>query len=299
MAYIIKHALDAYHLINNDLDDKRVRDMFLLSNPFKPLGILAVYLFFVLKWGPKFMEKRKPMGLHNVIKCYNLLQVAICSYIAVKSYYHTFGQGYSWFCEPVNYSATNYHAVEITKAAHLYFLTKVIDLLDTVFFVLKKKQTHVSFLHVYHHAGMVLLAWIGMKYVGGGHSVFMGTLNSFVHVIMYLYYYLTSVDNKYKQSFWKKYITQLQMVQFGLMALHWLALLISPDCGYPKWFAFFMLPQNFFIFILFYDFYRKAYNKKPESTVTVDENNNFVESENSKVKKEKKELLNFEKTISY
>lgn len=50
------------------------------------------------------------------------------------------------------------------------------------------------------------------------------------------------------------------------MALHWLVLRLSDDCGYPKWLAFFMLPQNFFIFILFYDFYRKAYNKKPEVT---------------------------------
>lgn len=43
-----------------------------------------------------------------------------------------------------------------------------------------------------------------------------------------------------------------------------------------------MLPQNFFIFILFYDFYRKAYNKKSK----VNENgaktalNNDVDEEN-------------------
>lgn len=46
------------------------------------------------------------------------------------------------------------------------------------------------------------------------------------------------------------------------MALHWLLLRLSPDCGFPKWLAFFMLPQNAFIFILFYDFYRKAYGTK-------------------------------------
>lgn len=186
--------------------------MFLLSNPFKPAAILAVYLYFVLKGGPKFMEKREPFQLHSIIKYYNLLQVAICSYITVTAYYHSFGQGYSWICQPVDYSTTNPHAVALTKCSHLYFLSKVVDLLDTVFFVLKKKQSHVSFLHVYHHAGMVALTWIGMKYFAGGHSVFMGVINSFVHVIMYLYYYLTSVDNKYKQSSWKKYITQLQMV---------------------------------------------------------------------------------------
>lgn len=203
--------------------DVRVRDFFLLSNPFKPIGLLAVYLYFVLIWGPKFMATRKAMKLDNIIKCYNLLQVAICSCIAIKGYYHSFGQGYSIVCQSVDFSTTNRHAVELTKVAHYYFLTKVVDLFDTVFFVLKKKQSHVTFLHVYHHAGMVALAWIGLKYLAGGQSVFMGVINSFVHVIMYLYYYLTSVDNKYKQSSWKKYITQLQMVSLitGSNALCW------------------------------------------------------------------------------
>lgn len=162
------------------------------------------------------MENRKPMKLDNIIKCYNLLQVAICSYLTVKGFYHSFGQGYSLTCEPVDYSTTNYHALQITVSAHYYFLIKVVDLFDTVFFVLKKKQTHVSFLHVYHHAGMVALSFMGAKYLAGGHSVFMGIINSFVHVIMYLYYFLTSIDNRYKQSSWKKYITQLQMVNLSI-----------------------------------------------------------------------------------
>lgn len=231
MALIIRHTLDIYYKINNVYDgelpinsfpeilflyvslDVRVRDMFLLSNPFKPAAILAVYLYFVLKWGPEFMEKRKAMKLDGIIKYYNLLQVIVCSYITVTGYYHSFGQGnYSWICQPVDYSTDNRHAVALTKMAHYYFLTKIIDLLDTVFFVLKKKQSHVTFLHVYHHSGMVALSWIGMKYFAGGHSCFMGIINSFVHVIMYAYYFLTSIDNKYKQSSWKKYITQLQMV---------------------------------------------------------------------------------------
>lgn len=93
-------------------------------------------------------------------------------------------------------------------------------------------------------------------------------------------------------------------IQFGLMALHWFALITAPDCGYPKWIAFFMLPQNFFIFILFYDFYRKTYNKKPEvteSVINVDLNNNVDGDENSKfsdyLKKKKKQISDNSKTI--
>jgi hypothetical protein len=183
-----------------------------MSNPFKPMILIGLYLLFVLSWGPKFMENRQPMKLHFIIKCYNLFQVAFCTYIVVVGYYSSFGQGYKWSCEPIDYSDA-YHPTQMVKIGYLYFVSKIFDLLDTVFFVLRKKQSHITFLHVYHHAGMVALGWIGTKYLSGGQSVFMGLINSFVHVIMYSYYYLTSVDNKFKQSFWKKYITQLQMVK--------------------------------------------------------------------------------------
>lgn len=85
------------------------------------------------------------------------------------------------------------------------------------------------------------------------------------------------------------------------MAVHWLALMLSPECGYPKWFAFFMLPQNFFIFILFYDFYRKTYKKQPQpgndDAIKVDLNNNAGAGESSKLK-DKVPILNYDKTFS-
>lgn len=66
-----------------------------------------------------------------------------------------------------------------------------------------------------------------------------------------------------------------------------------------------MLPQNFFIFILFYDFYRKAYNKKPvaeNNEEKVDLNNNFRTEAESSIKPkemEKSSLKNFvEKEIT-
>ncbi|KAG5673655.1 hypothetical protein PVAND_003683 [Polypedilum vanderplanki] len=265
MALVIRHALEIYGVLNNELDDKRVKNWLFMANPFKPIAIIGIYLIFVLKWGPKLMENRQSFKLDKIIKIYNLTQVVMCAFITFEAFRYTFARGYSIFCQPVDYSMEP-AAYRIAQLAHYYFLTKVLDLIDTVFFVLKKKNSHVSFLHVYHHAGMVALTWIGTKYFAGGHSVFTGWINSLVHVIMYFYYFLTTVDNKYKQSFWKKYITQLQMIQFGMMALHWLFLLQSKDCGFPKFISFFMLPQNAFIFILFYDFYRKAYGNKKKTS---------------------------------
>lgn len=53
-------------------------------------------------------------------------------------------------------------------------MIKILDLLETIFFVLRKKQNQVSFLHVYHHVGMVMGGWGATKYIPGGHVTFLG-----------------------------------------------------------------------------------------------------------------------------
>jgi len=57
----------------------------------------------------------------------------------------------------------------------MYFLLKILDLTDTIFFVLRKKQNQVTFLHIYHHIGIILGSWIAVKYLAGGHGTFLGT----------------------------------------------------------------------------------------------------------------------------
>lgn len=59
-------------------------------------------------------------------------------------------------------------------------MLKILDLLDTIFIILRKKQNQVSFLHVYHHGGMVLGGWIATKFIPGGHVTFTGKQH-FVH----------------------------------------------------------------------------------------------------------------------
>lgn len=44
----------------------------MMRNPLQVLGLLTVYLFLVLKWGPKFMEKRKAYDLKWVMIVYNI-----------------------------------------------------------------------------------------------------------------------------------------------------------------------------------------------------------------------------------
>lgn len=52
-----------------------------------------------------------------------------------------------------------------------------------------------------------------------------------------------------------------------MIFLQWFVLLFQPNCTFPKWPLFVILPQNLFMFCLFLDFYYQAYIKKKPPTV--------------------------------
>lgn len=73
---------------------------------------------------------------------------------------------YSLGCQPVDYSE-NETAMRMLRFVWYTFLLKMVELVETVFFILRKKYNQVSKLHVYHHVSTFLLAWFGTKFIGG------------------------------------------------------------------------------------------------------------------------------------
>lgn len=98
--------------------------------------------------------------------------------------------------------------------------------------MLRKKNDHISTLHVIHHGIMPMSVWFGVKFTPGGHSTFFGFLNTFVHIIMYAYYLLAALGPQYqKYLWWKKYLTTIQMVWSKLVfsELFWLKAFFFAD----------------------------------------------------------------------
>lgn len=65
---------------------------------------------------------------------------------------------------------------------------------------------------------MFSLWWIGIKWVPSGSTFLPAMVNSFIHVLMYTYYGLSSLGpNIAKYLWWKKYLTMLQLVSNFLL----------------------------------------------------------------------------------
>ncbi|XP_072758382.1 very long chain fatty acid elongase 7-like isoform X1 [Anoplolepis gracilipes] len=239
----------------------------LMGSPGPMLCIISTYLIFVLKVGPKMMEKKPPFQLKTVIILYNAFQVLFNTWLTYLIFSFIIKYKHLYF--PYGCNFYSLHDAEakrtqlvLLQGGYWYFFAKVIELLDTVFFVLRKKQYQVTFLHVYHHTLMATFSWCCLKLLLGEQAIVVGFLNSIVHVILYIYYFIAALGSKYrKYLWWKKYMTLIQLLQFALMLVY-LMLTLAMNCQSSKILTYFFT-MNVIIFIyLFSDFYRKSYKTK-------------------------------------
>ncbi|KAK6635085.1 hypothetical protein RUM43_008049 [Polyplax serrata] len=261
MASLVHRFIDNYHDLMENKSDPRVKDWPLMNSPFPTFLICISFVYIVKVAGPKLMENRKPFELKRVLIVYNLVQVIFSTWLfyeCIQSGWFTF---YSFRCQPVDYSTTPL-AMRMARGCWWYYISKFTEFLDTIFFVLRKKNDHISTLHVTHHAVMPMSVWFGVKFTPGGHSTFFGLLNTFVHIIMYTYYMFSAMGPQYqKYLWWKKYLTTLQMIQFVLVMIHAFQLLFI-ECNYPQAFVWWIGLHAIMFYFLFADFYKQAYLKK-------------------------------------
>lgn len=48
-----------------------------------------------------------------------------------------------------------------------YYISKLTEFADTMFFVLRKKDSQISFLHLYHHSLTPIETWVLVKFIAG------------------------------------------------------------------------------------------------------------------------------------
>ena len=152
----------------------------------------------------------------------------------------------------------------IQWALWIYFANKLFEFMDTFVFVARKKFNQVSFLHVYHHFTMPLYCFFRLNWYTIGQGMLFSAVNSFVHVVMYSYYFLAAIGPSVRPwLWWKKYITKLQLVQFAYGLITEGGVIVGLlNCGFPKLpavvtFACIHFPMG----LMFANFYSKSYKK--------------------------------------
>ncbi|CAN8003690.1 unnamed protein product, partial [Ixodes pacificus] len=244
--------------------DPRTLSWFLAGNKSFLATLLIGYVYLVKVGGPRFMKNRKPYeNLKPVIVLYNLAMVFLNMYFVKNFLTRSYlGGGYNLICQGINFEAKDETTKEFLVLCWWYLWVRVADFLDTIFFVLRKKDSHVSFLHVVHHILVVFNGWYGLAFGPDGQVALGIILNSFVHVVMYSYYFLSLMGPAVRPYlWWKRYLTQFQLVQFVIMFIH-IIMPLFMSCGYPKLHSTIVLVEAIFFFTMFMRFYSKAYSNK-------------------------------------
>jgi len=236
--------------------------LFFRNGYFEIVAIISAYLLFTLVVGPKMMANRKPFDLRQIIFVYNIFMVILNVYFFFSSIIaYEFGSALLNFKYP-SHEKTDLSVEEYRRLTFVYwyFISKIVDLLDTVFFILRKKWTQVSALHVYHHASVPFCVWLATNYAptAGVNGIF-PIFNSAVHVLMYTYYALSAFGpSVQKYLWWKRYITQVQLVQFVIFFLYGLTYLIKQR-GWPLVLICTSMAQPPLYLFMFTSFYLNTY----------------------------------------
>ncbi|XP_053083851.1 elongation of very long chain fatty acids protein 2 isoform X3 [Pangasianodon hypophthalmus] len=209
------YAIDTW--LNSAVDklfgerDPRVRGWLLLDSCTPTLVLTFIYLLIVYL-GPKYMKNKTAYSLKNVLLLYNFGVTMLSFYMLVELISATWSAGYKLKCQGLFDAGEG--DIRVAKVLWWYYFSKLIEFLDTIFFVLRKKNNQITFLHVYHHASMFNIWWCVLNWIPCGQSFFGPTLNSFIHVLMYSYYSLSTIPSMHRYLWWKRYLTQAQLNAF-------------------------------------------------------------------------------------
>jgi len=229
------------------------------------LGTALGYLAFVLL-GTQFMKtvkfETKGTAIYALSFCYNIVQVMLCSYMTIHAGILAYRNGYSVL--PCN--AANLEKPPMAELLWLFYISKILDFMDTFFIIVKRSWKQLSFLHVYHHFTIFLIYWLNIRANYDGDVYLTIVLNGFIHSVMYTYYF---VSLHTRHIWWKPYLTSAQMVQFTTMIAQ-ASIVLAKDCGTlpPRRIAHLYFYYIFTLLALFAQFFVKSYMVKPEKKKT-------------------------------
>jgi len=200
-------------------------ESFWLNSVEALFGSLIIYLVFV--YGVNFIlgerkrGEKEPQNLWTsilkwlaVVHNLNMTLISLVCFCGtmyeVARIFWASQPGYGLFnlvCDP----KIEYNHGKHTFWMYVYYLSKYVEYFDTVFIVLRRSE--LRFIHTYHHVITMMITYYSLFCEATGPWLII-SLNTFVHIVMYYYYMLVTLD--VKDIPWKNSLTDIQLTQFVL-----------------------------------------------------------------------------------
>lgn len=213
------------------------------------------YLIFVFVGHAVMSRQKGPItGLYPIKFVYNVVQLMLCSYMCIESVVQAVKAGY-----PLVGCPFDQQRPPIAFILYVFYLSKILDFLDTMFILAEQRFKQLSFLHVYHHSSIFMFYWLNVHVGYDGDIYLTIVLNGFIHTIMYTYYF---VSMHTKDIWWKSALTSGQMIQFCMMNAQALYLLTAEGVQFPRNMTIAYMFYILTMLYLFAQFFLQTYMSK-------------------------------------
>lgn len=183
------------------------------------VSVTLLYLS-MLHFSRRLMETRMPVSriIFETLVVYNMTQMLLNLYVFVQliaeakslGFQYPWGNTFSYSKEGHRlgyYIWFHYHCCQL-------------ELLDTLFVVIRKKFRKVTFLHVYLRMLNMWGWFFACRYACGGDAYFPAAVNAGTRAVVYAFYSLSLLTQRGMPFFRKARVTGVQMLQLVLCLLH-------------------------------------------------------------------------------
>jgi elongation of very long chain fatty acids protein 6 len=195
-------------------DGQTFKDNVLIAYADVPFYAIMAYLAMVF-WGQQYMKDRTAFNLKPLFIAWNLFLAVFSirgAMVVVPYLFDVFQREGFRYAVCQDEHAWWQKEKQVGAWATLFCLSKIPELVDTVFLVFQKKP--VIFLHWYHHTTVMLYCWLSYTQPNTV-AIWFCAMNYVVHSIMYSYYFLMSLSGVTRKLVKPigKTITSLQIAQ--------------------------------------------------------------------------------------
>ena len=136
----------------SSVQDPRTKHLFTVdTHPLLIIWLFVGFNVWATKIGPALMANRPPFQLKKLMLVHNITMAILNCFAFINViFYCDFGRIFLDFKYPDRNDFSE-DKIRLIHFGYYYYLTKYMDLLDTNFFIARKKWDHISFLHLYHH----------------------------------------------------------------------------------------------------------------------------------------------------